>query len=169
VLNSLAEDELLMVPDRNLARYAAAKTGKKVHPWNGYCPYHDRLSIEEVNAARRAHPEAVFMAHPECRPEILDAADVVTSTSGMLRYARESNAGAFIVGTEVGLLHPLRKENPEKRFYPASEKMLCGDMKKIGPADLLRCLEEMTGEIKVPEEVRVPAYQAVKRMLDLSA
>jgi len=169
VLNSLPDDELIMVPDRNLARYAAAKTGKKVHPWDGFCPYHDRLAISEVKAARRAHPGALFMAHPECRPEILDAADVVTSTSGMLRYARESKAREFIVGTEVGLLYPLQKENPEKRFFPASEKMYCADMKKISMTDLVRCLEELTGEVKVPEKVRDPAYQAVKRMLDLSA
>jgi quinolinate synthase len=169
VLNSLEEDELIMVPDRNLARYAAAKTGKKVHPWDGFCPYHDRLSIGEVKEARSAHPGAVFMAHPECRPEILEAADVVTSTSGMLRYAREAKAQAFIVGTEVGLLHPLQKENPQKRFYPASGKMYCADMKKIGLTELARCLEELRGEVKVPEEVRVPAYSAVKRMLDLSA
>ncbi len=167
VLKSLDEDELLMVPDRNLARYAAARTGKKVHPWNGFCPYHDRLSIGEVKAAKSAHPKAVFMAHPECRPEILEEADVVASTSGMLRCARESENREFIVGTEVGLLHPLSKENPEKRFYPASENMYCEDMKKIGPADLARCLEQMTGEVKVPEAVREPAYRAVRRMLDL--
>ena len=168
VLQSLPEEELLMVPDRNLARYAAARTGKKVHPWNGCCPYHDRLTVEEVEQVRRAYPGAVFMAHPECPPPVLEAADVVASTSGMLRCARESEAEAFIVGTEIGLLYPLQKENPEKRFYPASEKMYCADMKKIGAADVARCLETLEGEVKVPEKVRVPAYQAVKRMIDLN-
>ena len=169
VLDSLKEDEVLMVPDRNLARYAAAKTGKKVHPWEGFCPYHDRLTVADVEKARQAHPEAVFMAHPECPPAVLEIADVIASTSGMLRHARESADTAFIVGTEVGLLYPLSKENPKKRFYPASEKMYCEDMKKISPEHLARCLEEMTVEVKVPEKVRVPAYRAVKRMLDLPA
>jgi quinolinate synthase len=169
VLDSLAEDEVLMVPDRNLARYAASKSGKKVHPWDGFCPYHDRLTLADVEKARQVHPEAVFMAHPECPPAVLEVADVVASTSGMLRHARESKEKEFIVGTEVGLLYPLAGENPEKRFYPASEKMYCEDMKKITVADVARCLAEMTVEVSVPEKVRVPAYRAVKRMLDLSA
>lgn len=169
VLQSLKEEEILMVPDRNLARYAAAGTGKKVHAWNGFCPYHDGLTVDEARLARAAHPEAVFMAHPECRPEVLAEADLVASTSGMLRHARTSGAEAFIVGTEVGLLYPLAKENPKKRFYPASEKMVCTDMKKITEEDVFRSLEQMIGEVKVAEDIRVPAYQAVKRMLDLSA
>jgi quinolinate synthase len=169
VLNSLKEEEVLMVPDRNLARYAAAEAWKKVQVWQGFCPYHDGLTTDDVRRARSAHPEAVFMAHPECRPEVLAKADVVASTSGMLRHARTSDAEAFIVGTEVGLLYSLSKENPEKRFYPASEKMVCTDMKKITEADVFRSLEQMSGEVKVPEEIRAPAYRAVKRMLDLSA
>jgi len=169
VLQSLEEEEVLMVPDRNLARYAAAEAGKKVHAWQGFCPYHDGLTIDDVRRARSAHPEAVFIAHPECRPEVLAEADVVASTSGMLRHARTSDAEAFIVGTEVGLLYSLSKDNPEKRFYPASEKMVCTDMKKITEADVVRSLEQMSGEVKVVEEIRVPAYRSVKRMLDLSA
>jgi quinolinate synthase len=167
VLQSLEEEEVLMVPDRNLARYAAAGAGKRVHAWQGACPYHDSLTAAEVGRARAAHPEAVFMAHPECPPEVLAEADVVASTSGMLRYARQSGAEAFIVGTEVGLIYPLSVENPGKRFYPASEKMVCADMKKIAAADVARSLEEMSGEVKVAEEIRVPAYRAVKRMIDL--
>ncbi len=167
VLKSLEEEEILMVPDRNLARYAADGAGKKVHAWQGFCPYHDGLTTDDVRRARSAHPKAVFMAHPECRPEVLAEADVVASTSGMLRHARTSDAEAFIVGTEVGLLYPLAKENPGKRFYPASDKMVCTDMKKITEADVVRSLEQMSGEVKVAEEIRVPAYRAVKRMIDL--
>ncbi|MCF8053071.1 MAG: quinolinate synthase NadA [Desulfobacterales bacterium] len=168
VLQSLEEEEILMVPDRNLAHWAAAGAGKKVHVWQGFCPYHDGLTVDDVRRARAAHPEAVFMAHPECRPEVLAEADVVASTSGMLRHARTSDVEAFIIGTEVGLLYPMAKENPEKRFYPASEKMFCTDMKKITEEDVVRSLEQMSGEVKVPEEIRVPAYRAVKRMLDLA-
>jgi quinolinate synthase len=167
VVDSLDAPEIFMVPDRNLARYAASRTDKKVRWWNGFCPIHDALTPEQVSDVRAKHPDAEFMAHPECRPEILEMADVIVSTSGMIRHAAESDRGEFIVGTEVGLVHPLRKANPQKRFYPASEKMICPDMKKIGLGDVLDSLENMSGEIKVPEDIRRPALEAVQRMLDL--
>jgi quinolinate synthase len=108
------------------------------------------------------------MAHPECRPEVLNLADVICSTSGMIRYARESKSTSFIVGTEIGLIHPLKKANPGKKFYPASSKMVCKNMKKISLEDVARSLELMEGEVKVPENIRRPAFQAVQRMVDLS-
>lgn len=169
VANSLDATEMLMTPDRNLAMYAAARTGKKIHIWDGYCPTHERLKPADVKAARDAHPGALFMAHPECRPEILEIADVIASTSGMIRHAQTSDAQAFIVGTELGILHPMKKANPEKQFFPASEKMICKNMKKISLADIVRCLETMQGEIKVPEDIRLPALQAVERMIAISA
>jgi quinolinate synthase len=107
------------------------------------------------------------MAHPECRPEVIDLAQVVRSTSGMLRYAKESSAKEFIVGTEIGLLYPLRKQNPEKIFYPASEKMLCRAMKIITLADLKRSLEELRPVVQIPEDIRKRAYRAVARMLEI--
>ncbi|MGB6010442.1 MAG: quinolinate synthase NadA [Desulfobacterales bacterium] len=168
VVNSLDADEILMTPDRNLALYAASQTKKKIHTWDGYCPTHDRLKPEDVNHARRTYPDAVFMAHPECRPEVLELADVIRSTSGMIRYAKESKFSIFIVGTEVGLLYPLKKANPDKLFYPASSKMLCKNMKKISLEDVVRSLELMEGEVKVPENVRQPAFKAVQKMIDLS-
>lgn len=167
VANSLDEEEMLMTPDRNLAMYAAAQTGKKIHAWDGYCPSHEWLLPEDVQTAREAHPEAVFMAHPECRPEIHAMADVIASTSGMIRHAQASKAASFIVGTEVGLIYPLQKANPGKKFYPASKKMLCKNMKKISLEDVELSLEKMEGEVKVPEEIRVPALQAVERMINL--
>jgi quinolinate synthase len=167
VINSLDADEILMVPDRNLARYTAAKTGKTIHYWDGYCPIHDRLSPESVLKQKSAHPEAVFMAHPECRSNVLELADLVTSTAGMLRYAKESKHASFIVGTEVGLLYPLQKENPDKAFYPASEDMLCPDMKKITLEDVLNSLDDLAPEVKVPEDIRVPAFEAVRRMIEI--
>ncbi len=168
VVNSLDADEVLMTPDRNLALYTASKTKKKVHTWDGYCPTHDRLKPEDVHNARKAYPDAVFMAHPECRPEVLELADVIRSTSGMIRYAKESKSSSFIVGTEIGLIYPLKKANPDKAFYPASTKMLCKNMKKISLEDVLRSLEFMEGEVKVPENIRQPAFKAVQRMVDLS-
>ena len=168
VVNSLPEDEILMTPDRNLALYAASQTNKKIQIWEGYCPTHDRLTPGDVKTAREKHPGAVFIAHPECRPEVLALADAVASTSGMLRFVRESSHGAFIVGTESGLLYPMKKDNPGKAFYPASEKMVCPNMKKISLDDVARSLEDMTGEVKVPEDIRRPALKAVQKMLDLS-
>ena len=168
VVNSLDETEMLLAPDRNLAMYAASQTNKKIHVWDGYCPTHEWLKPADVAKAKAEHPDAVFMAHPECRPEILEIADVIRSTSGMLRYAREAEARAFIVGTEIGLLYPLQQQNPGKEFYPASTKMTCKNMKKISLEDIIRSLENMEGEVKVPADIRRKAIQAVQRMVDLS-
>jgi quinolinate synthase len=167
VVNSLPENEMLLTPDRNLAMYAASRTGKKIHIWEGYCPTHEWLRPEDVDQARAEHPGAVFIAHPECRPEILQMADVITSTSGMLRHAAQADEKEFIIGTEQGLLYPLRKANPDKQFYPASTRLICKNMKKIQASDVLRCLETMTGEVKVPEAIRVPALKAVELMISL--
>ena len=168
VVNSLDAPEVLMTPDRNLALYTASCTHKKIHTWDGYCPVHDFLTREDVKKAKQTYPDAVFMAHPECRPEVLKLADNVLSTSGMIRYARKSKSSAFIVGTEVGLLYSLKKAIPNKDFYPVSKKMECPDMKKITLDDIIRSLEFMEGEVKVPENIRQPALQAVKMMIDLS-
>ncbi len=168
VVNSLDVDEVLMTPDRNLALYTASQTKKKIHTWDGYCPAHDRLKPADVHNARKTYPDAVFMAHPECRPEVLELADVIRSTSGMIRYAKASKSSSFIVGTEIGLIYPLKKANPDKAFYPASTKMLCHNMKKISLEDVAKSLEFMEGEVKVPEEIRQPAFKAVQRMVDLS-
>jgi quinolinate synthase len=169
VANSLDAAEVLMTPDRNLAKYVASHTSKKIHFWDGYCPIHEILTPEDVKKAKQVHQEAVFVAHPECRPEVLSLADNVLSTSGMIRYARKSKSNAFIVGTEVGLLYPLKKANPDKDFHPASMAMECPDMKKITLPDVARSLEFMEGQVKVPENIQRPALIAVQRMLDLSS
>lgn len=165
VAESITEDQMLMVPDRNLAQYAASRTSKKIHLWEGYCPIHDRLTPGDIRKARADHPGAIVMAHPECRPETLAEADIIASTSGMIRHAQESEHTSFIVGTENGLLYPLQKASPGKKFFPASEKMECPDMKKIKPEDVLRSLEKMEGEVRVPENIRLPALKAVERMI----
>ena len=167
VVNSLPQEEMLLTPDRNLALYAASKTGKKIHIWEGYCPTHEWLTVEDVEAARAAHPRAVFVAHPECRPEIVAMADIVASTSGMMRHVSQADEEEFIIGTEIGILHPMQKAAPGKKLYPASKKMTCKNMKKISLEDVLKSLEEMSGEIKVPEEIRIPALGAVQAMVAL--
>jgi quinolinate synthase len=165
VVKSRPEDHLLLTPDQNLARYAQRHTDKKLDFWAGYCPTHQKLTPADVLAAKKAHPGALVMAHPECRPEVLDLADAMKSTSGMLAFAAESDAEEFIVGTETGLLHPLRKNNPSKKFYPASERMVCPNMKLTTLESIKIALELMTPVITVPEDIAQKARLAVERML----
>lgn len=167
VVESLPEDRVICIPDRNLSAWAQKNTGKEIITWDGFCHVHDRVRAEDVERARKDHPEALVMAHPECRLEVLERADHVTSTSGMLRFARQSDAREFIVGTEVGLLHRLRKENPDKVFYPLRKDMICPNMKKTTLEKVLWALKEMKNEVKVPEDVRVRAVTALDRMLKI--
>lgn len=165
VVNSLPEPEVLMVPDRNLALYTQRHTTKKVHYWHGCCNIHDALTAAEVLACKAAHPGAPFIAHPECRPEVLDLAEVIRSTAGMLNFVRQDAGREYIIGTEKGIIHTLTKENPHKQFYCPSDKLYCPDMKKISLEDVLRSLRELAPVIRVPEEVRIRALLAVNRML----
>ncbi len=169
VVNSLTEAEkVIMVPDGNLARYTARLTEKEVIPWKGFCYVHDNLTPEAVRKVKDEHPRALFAAHPECRLAVLDLADFVGSTGGILRFARETDAEEIIVGTEMGIMHQLTKENPGKTFIPVAESMVCHDMKKITLDDILSSLVEMKHIIEVPEDVRIPAQRALKRMLEVS-
>jgi len=167
VVNAMEADEVLMTPDRNLAEYAATNTDKKIHLWEGFCPFHNDLTVEEVMAVKAAHPHALFVAHPECPPRILELADSIQSTSGMIRFAGESDATQFILGTENGLLHPISKAHPDKLFFAASEKMLCADMKKTRLEDIVNSLETLSGRIVVEEEIRLKALGAVQKMIDM--
>ena len=167
VIESLSGDAVICIPDKNLSLWAARNTRKKVIAWDGYCNVHERVTTEDVKKARKEHPGALVMAHPECRLEVLEMADHVTSTSGMLRYAQASDAKEFIVGTEIGLMHRLRRENPEKEFYPLRKDMICPNMKKTTLKSILRAFQENTYLVKVPEEIRVPAKRALDRMLEI--
>jgi quinolinate synthase len=159
------EESIYMAPDMNLAQYTARHTEKKIHYWNGYCPIHHNLTAEMVMARKKEHPDALFLAHPECRPEVLDLADIIQSTSGMLRFVNEDSRHTFIVGTEMGILHPMSRQNPGKRFYPASDGMLCPDMKMVGLEDVLLALETLQPQITISEDIRVRALAAVERMI----
>jgi quinolinate synthase len=165
VINSLPEDEIIFVPDRNLGRFAAKFSQKTFHFWDGFCPTHERLKPEEVIRLKAEYPDAEFICHPECNPSVSALADRVCSTSGMYVYCRKSPAKRFIVGTEAGILYRLRKENPEKEFILASPSLICPNMKLISLDDILRSLKTMTPVVKVPEEIRVPAKRALDRML----
>jgi quinolinate synthase len=165
VVNSLEADEVLLVPDRNLGQYIASQTDKTCHFWDGYCPTHERLTVADIELAKSEHPEALFLAHPECPPEILALADHICSTSGMYEYARQSPAQTFIVGTEAGILYRLRNESPDKQFILPTSRLICPNMKLTSLEDLLKSLQTMGPEVTVPEEVRLPAKVTLDRML----
>jgi len=167
VIESLPGVEVICIPDKNLSQWAARNTRKRVIAWDGYCNVHERVTLDDVRQARAEHPNAVIMAHPECRLEVLEMADHVTSTSGMLRYALASDAKEFVVGTEIGLMHRLRRDNPGKIFYPLRKDMICPNMKKTTLQSILRAFQENAHLVKVPEEIRVPAKKALDRMLEI--
>ncbi len=167
IVNSLDVDEVLMTPDKNLAQYAAANTDKKIHLWDGHCPFHNTLTADDVLQAKNDHPDALFIAHPECPPPVLELADSIQSTSGMISFAGKSDKTQFILGTEVGLLYPITTAYPDKQFFAASDKMYCKDMKKISLEDLASSLENLSGQIKVPEDIRKDALGAVEKMINL--
>ncbi len=166
VVESIPRDrEILFVPDQNLGAFAATQTGRPLILYPGYCPTHARLHAEDVLRAKAAHPGALVLIHPECRPEVTALGDAVLSTSGMCRFAKESPASSFIIGTETGLLHRLRLENPSKQFFPLAESAVCPNMKKITLEKVLFALEDNQFLVTVPEEIRVRARQAVDRMV----
>jgi quinolinate synthase len=165
VVNSLDAEEVIFVPDKNLAAYVASRTNKKVIPWEGHCPTHHQILKEDVLNMKEKHPDAEFIAHPECRPEVLELADYIASTKGMIMYAKNSPTKEFIIGTECGLIHGLSKAAPEKRFYCVSEFTCCPSMKMINLEKVLISLEKMQKVVTVPENVRVRAKKALERML----
>ena len=168
VLKSLPEDrEILFVPDQSLGHYAAEKSGRAEILWPGYCPTHHRILAENVKRARSEHPRAEVVVHPECTPDVIALDDHVASTSGMLRVCAESGAEEFIIGTEIGLLHRLRKENPAKRFHPATPLADCPNMKLNTVEKMVWSLEDMAYEIAVPEPIASRARQAIERMLEI--
>lgn len=160
-------DPLIMIPDQNLAKYVARRVNRKIVWHNGFCYVHNRFTSREVLKVKALHPNAVFAAHPECRPEVLDLADYITSTSGMYAFARKTDAKEIIVGTETGVLYRMRKESPEKTFIPLSEDMVCATMKLTRLVDIRDALLNMEPVIKVPEEVRVKALIPLERMLEV--
>ncbi len=166
VVESLDAEDILFVPDQNLGQYAASQTGKNLILWPGYCPTHARILPEHVTELRRQFPQAQVVVHPECRPEVINRADAALSTTGICQYAARDDVQQLIVGTEIGVIYRLKKENPGKQFIPISEQAICPTMKLITLEKVLWSLEEMATEIQVPEDIRVKARQAVDRMLE---
>ena len=165
VVESVDGPEVLFVPDKNLGHYISTKTDKKMHLWPGFCATHMRIRAEHIVRQREEHPGATVIVHPECRPEVIELADEVLSTGGLCRYIRETGDEAVIIGTEIGIIHRLRKENPSVRLIPASEQAVCPRMKLTTLDNVLWSLEELAPRITVPEDIRVRAKLAVDRML----
>ncbi|MCG2675819.1 quinolinate synthase NadA [bacterium] len=165
VVNSLKENRILFVPDGHLGRYLASKTKKEFIFWKGFCPTHYNLLSEDILRAKEEHPQAKVLVHPECRLSVIDLADEALSTNGILEYVKKSEAKEFIIGTEMGIIHRLKKENPNKKFYPASENLICPSMKLITLKEIAQSLEEMRYKIEIPEEIRKRAKKSLNRML----
>lgn len=160
--------KVVMLPDGNLARHVASVSGKDIVAWEGCCPVHQALTAEAIAARKREHPQALFVAHPECRPEVLALADFVGSTAAILRFARETKAREIIIGTEEGIFAELQKHNPDKTFILASPVLFCADMKKITLDDIEKSLVTMRPVITVSQEVSLAAKNALDKMLALS-
>ena len=165
VINSVDSDEIIWVPDKNLGHYVQQFTDKKLIIWEGYCNTHDQLTVRDVEEMRAKHPNAVFVVHPECRPEVVSMGDYVGSTTGIIKYCRESDAKEFIVGTEDGTGYQLRVDSPDKQFHFATKYLVCPNMKVNNLKKLVKALETMQPQIYVPPHIADQARQSLERML----
>jgi quinolinate synthase len=168
VVNFLKDkEEIIFVPDKYLADFVSKKTGRKLIFWNGFCPTHVRILPEDIKRERKFHPFAKVMVHPECLPQVVALADAALSTSQMGKFAKEDAAKEFIVGTEVGLIYRLKKDNPSKEFYPASEAAICPNMKRTTQEKIVWALEELKEEVRVSDDIRKRAKRAIDKMLEI--
>ncbi|MFH1889227.1 MAG: quinolinate synthase NadA [Candidatus Omnitrophota bacterium] len=158
---------VIFIPDKYLADYVSKQTGRKLISWSGFCPTHIKILPEDIKREKKFHPKARVMVHPECLPEVVSMADAVLSTSRMCKFAAESEAKEFIIGTEVGLIYRLKQDNPTKEFYPASERAVCPNMKRTTQEKILWALEELKEEVKVSDAIRMRARKAIDRMLEI--
>lgn len=156
---------ILFVPDRHLGEYAAERSGREIICWNGFCNVHAILTAEDVLQGREAHPGATVMVHPECRKEVRHMADHVEGTGGMLRLARESTGTAFLIGTEIGFIHTLRKAGPSNDYIPLSPGLVCPNMKMSTLEDIDQVLKGSRAPVRVPAETAGKARRALERML----
>lgn len=166
VVQSLPHNEILFIPDKNLGHFVSTKVkDKRFILYPGYCIVHCRLTAKQVQRAKELYPQAKVIVHPECYPEVIACSDAVCSTSQMVKYVKESKDNVFLIGTEEGIIHRLKKENPDKTFYLLSPGLLCPNMKKTSLWSVFRAMEEMKNVIKVPEDIRIRAKRALDRML----
>ncbi len=160
--------EIIFVPDKYLARYVSDQLNHKFIVWNGFCPTHARIMPDDIAKAKKLHPEAKILAHPECRPEVTALADAVLSTEKMCRYVKNTDATEFIIATELGIIHRIKKENPSKSFYPVSETVVCPNMKRINLEKILWSLEDLNYQIEVDADIMKKARLSIDRMLQIT-
>ncbi|MFH1836835.1 MAG: quinolinate synthase NadA [Candidatus Omnitrophota bacterium] len=169
VVRSRKEKQIIFVPDKNLGRYVAERVPEKeIILWDGYCVVHMRLTKDEVKKTKELYPDAEFIAHPECRKEVLDLADFTGSTAAMIKYIKGSSAKGFIIGTEKGIIYRLKRDNPDKEFYVPTDQFICANMKLTTLGWLARSLEKMVYKIEVPEEIAGKARKTLERMLEVT-
>ncbi len=170
VVNSIPQDkEIIFIPDQHLGNYVSQRTGRKLILYDGYCPTHYRIMASDLEQAKAQHPGAQVLVHPECTDEVIQMSDETLSTSGICRAAKESPAQEIIVGTEIGILHRLRKENPDKKIFAACQWCDCAHMKVNSLEKVLWSLEDLQYVVTMPEAIRRKAYRAVERMMDISS
>jgi len=161
------DEEVIFVPDKYLADYTARQTGHDFIVWPGYCPTHAKILAEDVVNARKQYPKALVITHPECSRPVIEASDAALSTEGLCRFVKQSKALEFIVGTEVAIIHRLQKENPDKKFYPVSDSIICPNMKKITLEKVLAALKENKHEVILSEDIIRRAKKSIQAMLDI--
>lgn len=168
VLKSIpAEQEVMFLPDKNLGGNMNRKMNRNMDLWKGYCPVHDAVTPEMIRKARAEHPGALVLVHPECTPAVVAECDYALSTAGILKKVKELDAGEFIIGTEQGIFHRIRKENPEKKFYSLSPELICPDMKKITLESVRDALKNMAPAIELPDDMMKSAVKPILRMMEL--
>jgi quinolinate synthase len=160
-------DEIIFVPDKYLAHYVSQQVGRDFIVWEGFCPTHARIEPDDIVRAREAHPQAKVLVHPECPPSLTQLADMVGSTEKMCHFVHDDAATEFIIGTELGIIHRMKKENPSKFFYPVSDRAVCPNMKRNTLEKILWSLTDMTYEITVPQENMDKARGSIERMLEI--
>ncbi|MCX5716230.1 MAG: quinolinate synthase NadA [Candidatus Omnitrophica bacterium] len=169
VVKAIHNKKIIFVPDKNLALYVQSQVPEKeIIPWQGFCPTHIRVQEQDIKEIKALHPEAEVVSHPECDPEVLAISDHICSTAGMFKYCKQTAAKEFIIGTEMGMLYKLRKDNPGKKFYLATEHLICPSMKLTTLGWIAHSLETMTHVIAVPEDVRLKAITSLKKMLEIT-
>jgi quinolinate synthase len=168
LVNSLPADRtIIFVPDQHLGRFVAERTGRDMVLWPGYCPTHVLITEDDIKTAKGRHPDAVVMAHPECTEPVKALADQLLSTGQMLKFAAKSPAQKFIVATEIGIIHALKKQNPQAEFIAASDRAVCPNMKKITLAKIVGSLEDMQYRVTVSEEIAKRAKKSLDRMVEI--
>jgi quinolinate synthase len=168
LVSSISKDkQIIFVPDRHLGRFVAERTGRDLILWPGYCTTHVMITEDDIKTAKAKYPDAIVMAHPECSEPVKELSDELLSTGQMLKFAAESTAKQFIIATETGIIHTLKKQNPKAEFIPASNRAICPNMKKITLEKIIWALEDMQYKISVPEAIREKAKQALDKMVEI--